>query len=87
MSDEKPKYNQNRRLKQAQMQRQVRQSQRRLNRLRIYYKLFLIFGMLFLCYFIYNICKIKLYNITWEERYDRKIKTVQKEKNTAWLSY
>jgi cell division septal protein FtsQ len=42
------------------MQRQVRQSQRRLNRLRIYYKLFLIFGMLFLCYFIYNIPQWRL---------------------------
>lgn len=52
MSDEKPKYNQNRRLKQAKMQRQVRQSQRRLVRLRIIYKLFLIFGMIFLILFI-----------------------------------
>lgn len=52
MSDEKPKYNQNRRLKQAKMQRQVRQSQRRLVRLRILYKLFLIFGMIFLILFI-----------------------------------
>ena len=39
MSDEKPRYNQNRRLKQAKMQRQVRQSQRRLARLRVLYKL------------------------------------------------
>ena len=52
MSDEKPKYNQNRRLKQAKMQRQVRKSQRRLARLRIFYKLFLIFGMIFLIWFI-----------------------------------
>ena len=48
MSDEKPRYNQNRRLKQAKMQRQVRQSQRRLTRLRVFYKLFLIFGLIFL---------------------------------------
>ena len=52
MSDEKPKYNQNRRLKQAKMQRQIRQSQRRLARLRVFYKLFLIFGLIFLILFI-----------------------------------
>ena len=57
---ETPRRTQNRRLKQAKMQRQVRQSQRRLNRLRIYYKLFLIFGMLFLCYFIYNMPQWRL---------------------------
>ena len=48
MSDEKPKNNQKRRLKQAKMQRQVRQYQRRLTRLRVFYKLFLIFGLIFL---------------------------------------
>lgn len=48
MSNEKPRYNQNRRLKQAKMQRQIRQSQRRLNRLRMFYKLFLILGMVLL---------------------------------------
>ena len=52
MSEEKPRYNQNRRLKQAKMQRQVRQSQRRLARLRVFYKLFLILGMVFLILFI-----------------------------------
>ena len=52
MSEEKPRYNQNRRLKQAKMQRQVRQSQRRLARLRVFYKLFLIIGMVFLILFI-----------------------------------
>jgi len=52
MSDEKPRYNQNRRLKQAKMQRQIRQSQRRLARLRVFYKLFLIFGLVFLILFI-----------------------------------
>lgn len=43
------KYNRNRRLKQAKMQRQVRQSQRRLNRLRILYKTILILGLIALC--------------------------------------
>ena len=52
MSDEKPRYNQNRRLKQARMQRQVRQSQRRLNRLRVIYKFFLIIGLAFLIFFL-----------------------------------
>lgn len=52
MSDEKPRYSQNRRLKQAKMQRQVRKSQRRLARLRVLYKLFLIFGLIFLIMFI-----------------------------------
>lgn len=51
MSDER-KYNQSRRLKQAQMQRQVRKSQRRLSRLRVMYKFFLIVGIIGLIYFI-----------------------------------
>ena len=51
MSD-KNSSNQNRRLKQARMQRQVRQSQRRLNRLRGLYKFFLIVGLIFLIVFI-----------------------------------
>lgn len=46
------KYKQNRRLKQVKMQRQVRQSQRRLSLLRVYYKIFLICLMSFLCYYI-----------------------------------
>ena len=43
---QKPRYNQKRRLKQAKLQRQIRQSQRRLNRLRVFYRLFLIFGLI-----------------------------------------
>lgn len=42
----------NRRLKQAKMQRKVRQSQRRLTRIRAFYKFFLLVGMLGLCFFI-----------------------------------
>lgn len=44
MSNEEqhPRYHQNRRLQQAKMQRQVRRSQRRLNRLRSLWKLFII---------------------------------------------
>lgn len=52
MSNEKPRYNQNRRLKQAKMQRQIRQSQRRLNQLRTFYKISIIFGIIFLITFI-----------------------------------
>jgi cell division septal protein FtsQ len=52
MTNEKPKYNQNRRLKQAKLQRKIRQSQKRLARLRMFYKLFLIFGLVFLIMFI-----------------------------------
>ena len=52
-NEEHPKYHQNRRLQQARMQRKIRQSQRRLNRLRAFWKFFLIvsliaFGLLIL---------------------------------------
>ena len=60
MSDERPKYNQNRRLKQAKLQRQIRQSQKRLNRLRVLYKVFLIFGIIFLIMFILKMPQWKL---------------------------
>ena len=56
----KAKYKQNRRLKQAKLQRQIRQTQRRLNRLRAFYKLFLIFGMLGLIFIIINLPQWKL---------------------------
>lgn len=46
------KQRQIRRLKQAQMQRQVRRSQRRLGMLRSFYRLFLIFGMVFVGFYI-----------------------------------
>ena len=48
MSNEQkhPRYHQNRRLQQARMQRQVRRSQRRLNQLRVLWKLFIILFML-----------------------------------------
>ena len=62
MSDERPKYNQNRRLKQAKMQRQVRQSQRRLARLRSVYKMFLIFGLIFLILFILKMPQWRLHS-------------------------
>lgn len=55
MSNEKPKYNQNRRLKQAKMQRQIRQSQRRLSRLRVFYKFCLILTIFLL---IWGILKL-----------------------------
>lgn len=55
MSDEediRPKYYRNHRLKQAKMQRRVRQTQRRLTRLRVMYKLSILFGLFFACIFI-----------------------------------
>lgn len=65
MSDEeeiKPRYYQNRRLKQAKLQRQVRRSRRRLNRLRAFYKLFIIFSMLCLGLFILKMPQWRLHN-------------------------
>lgn len=55
MADEeivKPKYNTNRRYKQKKLQRQIKQSQKRLNRLRILYRIALTLGLLFLIYAI-----------------------------------
>ena len=60
MSDEKPRYSQNRRLKQAKLQRQVRQSQRRLKRLRVFYRWFLLFGILGLIFFILKLPQWRL---------------------------
>lgn len=54
MTEDSPKYNQKRRLKQARLQRQIRQSQKRLTRLRIFYKLSLIFILIFLITYIYK---------------------------------
>lgn len=65
MSDEelnRPRYHQNRRLKQAKMQRQVRKSQRRLARLRVMYRLFLIFGMIFMIFFILKMPQWRLHS-------------------------
>jgi len=52
--------NQNRRLKQAKMQRQIRKSQRRLTRLRAMYKFFLILGLAILSYAIIVLPQWKL---------------------------
>lgn len=55
MANEPSRYYQKRRLKQARLQRRVRQTQRRLNRLRVFYKLFLL---LFLVSLIFLILKL-----------------------------
>lgn len=62
MSNEetKPKYKQNRRLKQAKLQRQIRKSQRRLARLRAFYKIFLILGTIALCFLILKLPQWRL---------------------------
>ena len=49
-----------RRLKQAKMQRQVRESQRRLNRLRVWYKLFLLILLVLIGYFVLKMPQWKL---------------------------
>lgn len=67
MSDEKPRYTQKRRLKQAKLQRQVRKSQRRLARLRALYKLLLIFGLMFLIMFILKLPQWRLKSNTFDK--------------------
>ena len=57
---QKVSYNQTRRLKQAKMQRKVRQSQKRLAQLRILYKVSLIFGMLIFGYVILKLPQWRL---------------------------
>ena len=60
MANENQKYSRNRRLKQAKLQRQVKKSQRRLRQLRVFYKLFLIFGLIFLILFILKLPQWRL---------------------------
>ena len=65
MSDEEqlhPRYRQIRRLKQARMQRQIRRSQRRLNRLRVYWKLFILIFVTALCFFILKMPQWRLHS-------------------------
>ncbi len=65
MSDEELKSHrdgQARRLKQAQMQRQIRRSQRRLNRLRAWYKFFLIMSLIALGFFILKLPQWRLHS-------------------------
>ncbi len=45
-NEEHPRYHQNRRLQQARMQRKIRQSQRRLNSLRAFWKFFLVVSLI-----------------------------------------
>lgn len=65
MSDEElksPRAGQARRLKQAQMQRQIRRSQRRLNLLRAWYKFFLIMSLVCLGFFILKLPQWRLHS-------------------------
>jgi len=57
---QKASYNQTRRLKQAKMQRKIRQSQKRLTQLRTLYKVGLILGMLILGYVILKLPQWRL---------------------------
>lgn len=60
------KQRQQRRLKQAQMQRQIRRSQRRLSALRSLYKFFLIIGMVFLGFYILKMPQWRLPSNTFD---------------------
>lgn len=65
MSDEElksPRANQARRLKQAQMQRQIRRSQRRLSILRAWYKFFLIMALIAIGFFILKMPQWRLHS-------------------------
>ena len=56
-----PKCRQNRRLKQARMQRQVRKSQRRLNQLRVLWKQIVLVSMIALCFYILKMPQWRLH--------------------------
>ena len=60
MSDENSRYKQKRRLKKAKLERRLRQNQRRVQRFFVFYRLFLIFGMILLCVYIYRMPQWKL---------------------------
>lgn len=61
-NEEHPRYHQNRRLQQAKMQRQIRRSQRRLNQLRVLWKLFIIVFLLGLIFFILKMPQWRLHS-------------------------
>ena len=71
MSDEEHKYNpsysQRRRLKQARMQREIRRSQRRLKRLRVFWKLFILLFITASCFFILKMPQWRLH----QDAFDR----------------
>ena len=86
MTNEKPKYNQNRRLKQAKLQRKIRQSQKRLARLRMFYKLFLIFGLVFLIMFILKMPQWRLNENAFDSLNNSALEIVNNHiKNTIFL--
>jgi len=60
-NEEHPKYHQNRRLQQAKMQRQVRRSQRRLNRLRALWKLMIMLFLIALGFVILKMPQWRLH--------------------------
>ena len=61
-NEEHPRYHQNRRLQQAKMQRQIRRSQRRLNQLRVLWKLSIILFLLALGFFILKMPQWRLHS-------------------------
>ena len=58
----KPRYNERRRLKQKKMTRQVRRSQKRLKRLRMFYKLFLVLFIVLISLFILKMPQWRLHS-------------------------
>lgn len=65
MSDEDlqhSRYNQKRRFQQRRMKRQIRRSQRRLNRLRAFYKLFVLFSIIALSFMILKMPQWRLHS-------------------------
>ena len=60
-NEDSPRYNQKRRLQQAQMQRRIRQSQRRLTKLRALCKLFITVFIIFLAFFILKLPQWRLH--------------------------
>ena len=61
-NEEHPRYHQNRRLQQARMQRKIRQSQRRLNRLRAFWKFFLVVSLTALGFLILKLPQWRLHS-------------------------
>ena len=64
MSDEEryPRYNQNRRRQQRQLQRQVKKSRRRLNKLRAIWKLFILVSLMVMCYSLLKMPQWRLHS-------------------------
>ncbi len=61
-----PRYRQNRRMQQKKLQRQVRKSRRRLNQLRIMWKLFILILLIVLCYMLLKLPAWRLHTSAFD---------------------